>query len=141
MAQQITRILEIDAGHRLLNHEGKCKHAHGHRYKFEVTCEAAELDSVGRVIDFSSVKQIVGGWLDHAWDHGFILQVGDPLIEAFNKDESKLYLVNVPPTAENLSLLLLEEANARLQGYGVRVVKVRCWETPNCYADAVLEEE
>ena len=25
----ITRLLEADVGHRLMNHEGKCAHAHG----------------------------------------------------------------------------------------------------------------
>ena len=33
----ITRRLEFDSGHRIPNHDGQCRHLHGHRYAIEVT--------------------------------------------------------------------------------------------------------
>ena len=30
-----TRRIEFDAAHRVMGHEGKCKHLHGHRYALE----------------------------------------------------------------------------------------------------------
>jgi 6-pyruvoyltetrahydropterin/6-carboxytetrahydropterin synthase len=132
---QITRRLEIDMGHRLLAHEGKCANYHGHRYVFDITCAAEELDGVGRVVDFSVVKELVGGWLDANWDHGMILQSGDPLIQMLTDVGSRLYVVRCSPTAENLARLLCEQAATLLKPSGVRVVGVRCWETPNCWAD------
>jgi 6-pyruvoyltetrahydropterin/6-carboxytetrahydropterin synthase len=50
---KVIRRIEIDAGHRLLKHEGKCRNLHGHRYVFEVEAQSKQLDSVGRGIDFS----------------------------------------------------------------------------------------
>jgi len=134
--RKVTRILEIDAGHRLMNHEGKCRNVHGHRYKFEITVAADSLDDVGRVLDFGVIKEKVGGWLDAEWDHGFIVQIGDPLLAALKEDKSKYYIMAAPPTAENMSTLLAEVAATLLSPHGIRVARVRCWETPNCYADA-----
>jgi 6-pyruvoyl tetrahydropterin synthase/QueD family protein len=75
----ITRRLEWDAGHRVLGHEGRCRHLHGHRYVAEVTVAAPELDDLGMVIDFSVLKEKVGGWIDREWDHNMMLHVSDPL--------------------------------------------------------------
>ena len=135
MIPPITRRLEIDAGHRLQKHESKCRHVHGHRYVFEVTCAADELDEVGRVIDFSVVKEKVGGWLDEALDHGFIVERSDPIAEML-APITKLYVMPSPPTAENLAVLVLAQARELLEGNGLRVVRVVCYETPNCWAEA-----
>ena len=72
-----TRRLEWDAMHRIPLHESKCRAFHGHRYAAEITC-LAPLDSLGRVVDFGVVKQLVGGWIDQHWDHTAILMEGDP---------------------------------------------------------------
>jgi 6-pyruvoyltetrahydropterin/6-carboxytetrahydropterin synthase len=133
---QITRRLEFDYGHRLLNHEGKCRNVHGHRGVVELTCEAAELDAVGRVIDFGVVKAVVGGWLDDKLDHGYIGQAEDPILEAARKAGSKVYSVSFPPTAEHLARYLFDVASNLLGGsYQIRVVRVRLYETPNGWAD------
>ncbi len=133
-----TRVLEIDAGHRLINHEGKCRNVHGHRYKFEIKCEASRLDDVGRVIDFGEIKRLVGGWLDEEWDHGFIHHCNDPIAEAMKHADRtmKFYAMGVAPTAENIASEVLKHARELLRPGGIRVVSVRCWETPNCWADA-----
>lgn len=135
MTPVITRKLEIDAGHRLLNHEGKCRHVHGHRYVVEVSCSAPGLDQVGRVIDFSVVKSVVGGWLDTHWDHGFVAQTGDPIIDWLDAQKMKVYELGDPPTAENMSKYLFEKAKSLLEPHGVAVVKIRIYETPNCWSD------
>ena len=132
----ITRRLEIDAGHRLLKHEGKCRNYHGHRYIFEITVRARELDDVGRVIDFSEVKRLVGGWLDENWDHGMILQQGDPLIPLLQELKLKHAVYVTSPTAENLTEHLFNVAcNLGLFDQGIQIVGVRCFETPNCSAE------
>lgn len=134
----IIQRIEIDAGHRLLKHEGKCRNVHGHRYVFEVTLQASGLDEVGRVVDFGDVKRIIGGWLDENWDHGFIYQEGDPIGPFLLAAGSKAYSVPFAPTAEMLSRYFFEhvcrgELAAKLPA-GVRVVLVRLYETPNASA-------
>lgn len=134
-----TRRLEIDAAHRLLNHEGKCRNYHGHRYVFDITVTADALDDVGRIIDFGVVKQLVGGWLDEKWDHGIILQQGDPMLAWLDTcgitPAPKHFVLVLPPTAENLARYMYQVATSLLLPMGVRVINVRCWETPGCWAD------
>ena len=36
MVTLVTKVIEIDMGHRVPNHKSKCKNLHGHRYRFEV---------------------------------------------------------------------------------------------------------
>lgn len=134
MTATCTRRLEIDAGHRLMKHEGKCRHVHGHRYVFDITCGAASLDEVGRVIDFGRIKEVVGGWLDEHLDHGFVAQDGDPIIDFLERDGSKLYVVPFSPTAENICAHVRENAQRLLRPLGIEVLSVVCWETPNGWA-------
>jgi 6-pyruvoyltetrahydropterin/6-carboxytetrahydropterin synthase len=129
----ITKQLAFDYGHRLLKHEGKCKNPHGHRGVVEVTITAAGLDDVGRVIDFSVVKGLLGGWLDEHWDHGFIVQKGDPLAEALFV-AGKTYYVDFPPTAENLAEYLGTHWPLLLTSAELKITQIDFWETPTSKA-------
>jgi len=131
----ITKRLEIDAGHRLLKHESKCRNVHGHRYAFEVECSAEALDAVGRIIDFGVIKTVFGGWLDECWDHGFLVQEGDPLIPWLVENGMKHSIVPYSPTAENIAVHAYDVASSMLDAYGVAVVSMRVWETPTSVAE------
>lgn len=133
-----TRRIEFDAAHRLVNHEGKCRHLHGHRYVVDITCEST-LDSVGRVVDFGVVKQLVGGWVDETLDHGTILNETDTdLVELCERKGWKFYRMQVNPTVENLARLIHNKSRALLIQSGVEVTHVRVYETPNGWADSWL---
>lgn len=100
MGYTVIRSHEICAGHRVVGHESKCRHLHGHNYKFHfkvapkktlsegyvksVSGFALEgsLDDVGRVIDFSVVKTTLCQWLEDNWDHKFLHWSRDNLIDA-----------------------------------------------------------
>ena len=51
MPWQAKRYHDISCGHRVFQHESKCAHLHGHNYRVHFTCEAEELDNIGRVIE------------------------------------------------------------------------------------------
>lgn len=137
-----TRILKSDTGHRVLGHEGKCSHAHGHEYKYEITAISDDLDRIGRVIDFSVIKEKIGGWIDRNWDHNFIVYKADrDAIEAmklfYNGKEP--FVSDWNPTAENIAFYLLNTICPKeLAGSGVKVIKVKVQETSNCYAEASI---
>lgn len=143
MKTQITRKIEFDAGHRVLGHEGKCANIHGHRYVALITVEGG-LDNIGRVIDFSVVKEIVGKWIDDNWDHNLLLHEKDPVAEFYeDMDYAKVqeffgpktpFLMECNPTAENMSAYLLKLANEILPA-NITVTNVRIYETPNCWSD------
>lgn len=132
-----TRRLEFDYGHRLRNHEGKCAHVHGHRGTVEVECAAVGLDAVGRVIDFSEVKRLVGGWLDERWDHAFIVGEDDVEMRDFLElhEQRHFVLPSAAPTAENLAHYAGRMAETLLAPLGITVVRLRFYETPNGWAE------
>lgn len=131
----VTRKLEFDAGHRLLNHEGKCRFLHGHRYTALIEAQATELDSVGRIIDFSCIKATIGSWIDDNWDHNMILHKDDPLCANLVHVNSgrEPYILDCNPTAENMAEYLYQMCNQYLPKY-VRCSKITLYETPNCFA-------
>ena len=132
-----TRCIEWDMGHRVLNHEGKCARLHGHRYKAEITCYANDLDEVGRVIDFGVIKAKLGEWIDDTWDHRTMICRDDTELLQVNLSLKGAHFVvsNNNPTAENIAQMLYYQAHQMLTAHGVTPVKVRVWETPNCYAE------
>lgn len=131
----VTRRFKADIGHRLLNHEGKCSHIHGHEYKFLVTVQCSGLNELGMVIDFSVVKEIVGGWIDSSWDHGFIVKEADFVVRDFlNAQRFKYYVMSENPTAENIAVELWKKTKDRLAEAGVWVVSIEVQETENCKA-------
>jgi len=133
-----TRRLEFDAGHVLMNHEGKCAHIHGHRYAVEFTCSTHDLDGVGRVVDFSVVKNLVGAWIDKHWDHAMLVNMHDDMLISFlSARKNRLFALPFNPTAERLAETLFFVASALLEGSGVFITQIRVHETPNCYADFV----
>jgi 6-pyruvoyl tetrahydropterin synthase/QueD family protein len=73
-----TRRFQFCAGHRVHQHESKCRNLHGHNYVVLITARGinSELDALGRVVDFSVLKQM-SFWCEEHWDHGFILKEND----------------------------------------------------------------
>lgn len=134
-----TKILRVEAGHRLLKHESQCKNIHGHSYVFEITVCAGQLDEVGRVIDFGMIKDIVGHWLDTNWDHAFIYEQEDPLEEFLQAHNMKRFRMDRPPTAENLAQYLLEVCTLQLPST-ITTLSVVCRETASCFATAMVDD-
>lgn len=143
MLKKCVRRLQFCAGHRVMGHENKCSNVHGHNYVAFIEAEGG-LDEVGRVVDFSCIKQRVGGWIDQYWDHGMILAEGDvELIELMRgvggvacSAGQKLYVMTNNPTAENMAEHLLLIARGLVTDLPIEITKVVIWETENCYAEA-----
>lgn len=62
----ISKRLEVAFAHQLsLNYESKCQRLHGHNGIVTIYCCAETLNENGMVTDFSHIKQLVNGKLDH----------------------------------------------------------------------------
>ena len=133
----VTRRFSFDAAHRLPQHEGKCRNLHGHRYEVDLSVEGVPGENSGMVIDFSHLTSSVGRMINDVLDHACILQRSDPLAQVLAAFvvPMRIVLMEGPPTAENMAVLLAESAVKILQAEPVRVVKVRVWETPKSFAD------
>jgi 6-pyruvoyltetrahydropterin/6-carboxytetrahydropterin synthase len=134
----VVRRLSFCAGHRVMNHESKCRNLHGHQYELEIFATAPELDPLGRVIDFSVLKDRVGKWIDDHWDHGFILfeKDSEAWLAMEQVEGQKTFSFPYNPTAENIAQYILKVVGpVNLPDSHVQIYKVICHETPNCRAE------
>ncbi|WP_323171332.1 6-pyruvoyl tetrahydropterin synthase family protein [Natrialba sp. PRR66] len=118
------RPIRISTGHRILHHDGKCARPHGHNYEVAVTIEGT-LTEEGWIADKGDITAVID-----EWDHRFLLQRGDPLVEAFEAagDADGIVVLDQPPTAEVMSVLLEDKLRAEL-GANVTDVAVQVNET------------
>lgn len=103
----------FDSCHNLLNYNGKCARAHGHRYTYEVKVKQRINDESGMVIDFKELKSKVKNSLEELLDHSYLND-----ILPFNT------------TAENMVVWMFEYLSKRSLVKGI--VEISLWETPDC---------
>lgn len=150
------RYHDFSCGHRVYGHESKCSHMHGHNYRvwFELEMaankqgEVASVDNIGRVMDFSIIKEILCMWLEDNWDHKFLVWEQDPWAKTLPEmDPHGVVIVDFNPTAENMAQYLVEEIGPMLlelpevvAKYGTTCI-VRCTieETRKCHATYKLD--
>ncbi|MDD2833541.1 MAG: 6-carboxytetrahydropterin synthase QueD [Methylotenera sp.] len=143
----ITTRLEFDAGHRIPNHKSQCKNLHGHRYAIEITLsgDIISQDNIsenGMVMDFSDVKAIAKDAVVNVWDHAFLVYQHDKEILDFlnTLPNHKTVVFPTVPTAENMASEAFRILKLRYHdtyGNHLKLEKVRLYETPNSWADAL----
>lgn len=130
------RYHDISCGHRVVGHEGKCRFLHGHNYRIHFVVEAVELDEVGRVIDFSVIKEKLCMWLEENYDHKFLVWDQDPLLASLQEiSEESIVIVEFNPTAENIAKHLVEKIGPQqLTDNHCRLISCKVEETQKCSA-------
>ena len=130
------RYHDISCGHRVVGHEGKCRYLHGHNYRIHFVVAAEQLDEVGRVLDFSVIKEKLCLWLEDEYDHKFLIWEQDPLLKELQQVAAdSLVLVPFNPTAENIAKHLVEViAPKQLEGTGCKLITCKVEETQKCSA-------
>ena len=144
---QITTRLEFDAGHRIPSHKSQCRNLHGHRYAIEITLSGDIIKNEGAsengmVMDFSDVKAIARKSVVDVWDHAFLVYQGDSEVLAFlnSMPDHKTVVMGTIPTAENMAaeaFRILKNEYRDFYGNHLKLERVRLYETPNSWADAV----
>ena len=144
---QITTRLEFDAGHRIPSHKSQCRNLHGHRYALEITLSGDIISQEnasenGMVMDFSDVKSIAKEAVVNLWDHAFLVYKKDKIILDFlnTLPNHKTVIMDCVPTAENLAAEAFKILKANYHdtyGNHLKLERVRLFETPNSWADAL----
>lgn len=135
MTMQAHRYHDFSYGHRVMGHENKCAHLHGHNGRIHFDCEGDQ-DAVGRIIDFSVIKERLCGWIEENWDHKFLANKEDIRL-LYLEEEFKDSMVWVPfnPTAENMAKYMVTVIGPQqLRGTGVKLVSCTMEETRKCSA-------
>ena len=118
-----------------------CQYLHGYDVEFEITFEG-ELDDRNWVWDFGGMKRanntidgmMPKAWMDHMFDHTFVVAEDDPFKESFMKmDEAGVAQVRVVPAvgAERFAEFVYNKVNdfVQLETAGrVKVVQVKFME-------------
>ena len=145
MTTYIRRYVETDTGHRVPNHKSKCKHMHGHRYRWEAEIEGdvvteKGVSEEGMLMDFSDISDILTIHIHDVVDHAFVVYQGDDLALSALKmmgDEHRTVIVDFIPTAENLAKWAFEQIESLIStAYGnrLRLVAMHVRETPKSWA-------
>lgn len=148
MPFRICKSFEIESGHLLSKHPGKCRFPHGHSRRIEVVLTAVELDGNDMVCDFKALKQAMESFLDH-WDHALLLNTDDPQFAQLRQiyGQQVVAFAQTDPTSEVLARTVFEEVARRLResttakaglfsiAPNVRVERVRVTETSSSWAE------
>lgn len=137
----ITKEFTFDCAHQLLNHRGLCRNIHGHTYKLQIEIahkmggQAGRTNpSEGMLIDFSDLKSEVKRLIIDKFDHAFIADGDEPILEKLQELDYKVHIMGRRPTAENMAEyiynILVDEAQIPC-----KISKVRIWETPTSFAE------
>lgn len=144
MSTAANRYHDFSYGHRVVGHENKCKYLHGHNGRMWFVVEAPELDSVGRVMDFSFIKALFCEWLEENWDHRFLVNIDDPMLETLRKLDATVCVVPFNPTAENMARYMVEVIGPRLiaktEYKNCKLIECTLEETRKCSATYSIRE-
>lgn len=117
--------------HRQWKADSHCKYVHGYSRSFHFVFECSELSPEMWVMDFGDLKE-VRAWLDHMFDHTFLVSTDDPFMETFKElDKQGVVQVRVLPNAgmegsavfvyDHVNEMVKTKTNNRVWLYSVEV--------------------
>lgn len=135
----VARKFDFCIGHRILGHESKCSNMHGHNYTLWVEVTSDKLDSIGRVVDFSVIKERIQPWLDTYWDHTFLVYEKDDdlmKIEPIAPKNKPWFVCSFNPTAENMVIYFHNTVFPSLfSDIDLKVHKIKLFESEKCLVE------
>jgi 6-pyruvoyltetrahydropterin/6-carboxytetrahydropterin synthase len=140
----VSKQIEWEMGHRVVNHKSKCRNVHGHHYRLEICLEGCLVtksgtSDEGMVIDFGDIKSVAIEVIYDILDHAFMVWEKDKVLSNFfkvNKDQKHI-IVPFTTTSENIAKWVFEKLDKRYKdtyGTGLKLLEVRLWETPTSLA-------
>ncbi|USN98032.1 MAG: 6-carboxytetrahydropterin synthase [Phycisphaeraceae bacterium] len=152
MQYRVCKAFEIESGHMLSKHPGRCRFPHGHSRRVEVVVSSKVLDANDMVCDFKALKLAVGQLIDR-FDHAMAVNQSDPAIPNLRSAGLGDRLIEFPgedPTTEAIARRIYEGvADLVRDGRsikdddgvpytlppGLTIERVRVSETPSTWAE------
>lgn len=136
MYKIITKI-RFEYAHRLIHHQGKCRHVHGHSGEAIIELAADTLNQNGFVMDFADVKQPLKQWINENWDHAYLANENDLLLPMLRQVDMRVFTFPHEPSAEVMAKYLFEQVAKLDLRPEVKVTRVIVQET--CTGLAIYE--
>ncbi len=148
MWYRICKSFEVESGHMLSKHPGRCKFPHGHSRRIDIVLASQTLDANDMVCDFAAIKHAVGEFLER-FDHSMAVNAADPLAKAMDPERVVVF-EGQDPTTEVMAKAIYEFVAERIasrepivgrDGYvyripaGVRIERVRVTETSSSWGE------
>ncbi|MFT5424451.1 MAG: 6-pyruvoyltetrahydropterin/6-carboxytetrahydropterin synthase [Phycisphaerales bacterium] len=153
MTYRVCKAFEVESGHLLSKHPGRCRFPHGHSRRVEVVLAAQSLDNHDMVVDFKALKLALSDFLD-SFDHAMAVNSQDPrLAQIQSMSERVIVFENEDPTTEAMARRIFdylagklatgdsftdEQGNTFALRPGVTLERVRVSETSSSWAEYSL---
>lgn len=150
MTYRICKSFEVESGHMLLKHPGRCRYPHGHSRRIDIVVAADTLDENDMVCDFKALKLALHDFIDRL-DHALAINSDDPMGQSLGEAPGSRVVVfeGTDPTTEVLAKSIYDYLEARIEageGYvedgsryrlrnDLRVERVRVGETSSSWAE------
>jgi 6-pyruvoyltetrahydropterin/6-carboxytetrahydropterin synthase len=108
MLYRVCKSFEVESGHMLSKHPGRCKYPHGHSRRIDIIVSSPTLDANDMVCDFKALKLAVADAID-AYDHAMAMNSTDPLLPTLLAQHARLVVyTNEDPTTEVMARRIFE---------------------------------
>lgn len=138
MRYRVCKAFEIESGHMLLKHPGRCRYPHGHTRRVEVVVSRETLDDNDMVCDFKAIKLALEDLLD-TFDHALVVNSADPLLTSLREELKERVVVfeGEDPTTEVLARRIFEHLKTEIEAG--RELRDRTGEVYRLPPDLLLE--
>jgi 6-pyruvoyltetrahydropterin/6-carboxytetrahydropterin synthase len=148
MPYRICKTFEVESGHILSRHPGRCRYPHGHTRRVELVLESETLDENGMIVDFKALSEALKDCLEQ-YDHSICMNTDDPMFGVMKEayGERVIPFEGQDPTSEVIAKQLYDACKGLLTAYrdrpdatysvqpGVQLLRVRVWETSTAWAE------
>ncbi len=148
---RVCKTFEVESGHMLSKHAGRCRFPHGHTRRVEVVLSRDALDKNDMVCDFKALKRIMEACLDQ-FDHAMAINSNDPLLPSLLKRESRVVIFHdCDPTTEVIAKFVFDAIQSYIDPslntktanpdeqlplpQGIALERVRVWETSTSWGE------
>lgn len=119
MIYRVCKSFEIENGHMLSKHPGRCRMPHGHSRRVDLVISADRLDDNDMVCDFKALKLAVEDYLDQ-YDHALMVNADDAILESLPEQyrDRLIVLEGEDPTTEVLARRIYEFVIGQIKAGG-----------------------
>ncbi len=115
MTYRICKSFEVESGHMLFKHPGRCRFPHGHSRRIDIVVAAETLDQNDMVCDFKALRLALHDFIDR-FDHALAINSDDPLAQTLAETPGTRVVTfqNTDPTTEVLAKSIFDYLEAQV---------------------------